>query len=56
MNYDITFCEGENCPLKERCVRFDLPKDTDFEHLRISFFMEIPFNKETKCCEYFWSK
>lgn len=22
MNYDITFCEGEGCPLKEGCHRY----------------------------------
>lgn len=22
MNYDITFCEGENCPRKQQCHRY----------------------------------
>lgn len=48
MSYDITFCKGQNCPLKETCKRNKYPKDVKY----LSFFV-TPLVKDSKC-EYYW--
>lgn len=47
---DITKCEGLDCPLKEKCYRFTAKAN----EYRQSYFVEPPYNKETKECEYLW--
>ena len=49
---DITKCEGKYCPLKETCYRFTA-KDNEYGQ---SYFIETPYNKETKTCEYLWTR
>lgn len=55
MNYDITFCEGENCSLKEQChrycelLRYRADKDP---HKKTYISMTIP-DDPTKCT-LFW--
>lgn len=36
---DITMCEGKDCPLKEKCLRFkSIPSE-----FRQSYFLETPY-------------
>ena len=46
---DITMCVGTNCPLKKACYRH-----TATQSKYQSFFVEIPYEKETEKCEHFW--
>jgi hypothetical protein len=48
---DISKCEGTNCPLKENCYRF-----TAIANKYYQAYIEPPYNKEEKKCEYFWDK
>lgn len=49
---DVTKCDGDNCPFKERCHRFTVPANPNWQ----SFFSETPINisKEPDLCEMFW--
>ena len=47
---DITMCEGTNCPLKENCYRFNAESNDLYQ----SYFTEVPFDKKTNDCEYYW--
>lgn len=47
---DITKCNYEGCPLKEKCYRFTAPANDLWQ----SYFTEIPFDIEKENCEYFW--
>ena len=50
MSYDITLCPGQGCPVKENCFRFTA------EVLgRQDFFGRLPYNFDTRSCEYFIS-
>ena len=49
---DITMCSGQDCPLKETCYRFAATPS----EFRQSYFLNIPYNKETKTCEYLWTR
>lgn len=55
MNYDITFCEGENCARKEEChrycelLRFRADKDQN-KKTYISMYKPI----DTTKCTLFW--
>lgn len=55
MNYDITFCEGENCQRKEQChryrelQRYRADKDTN----RKDYISMTQPNDATKCT-LFW--
>lgn len=55
MNSDITKCDGEECPVKEHCVRFLTPAD---EHLQAYFFTPPgKRNDEGKwICKMFWGQ
>ena len=46
MTYDITLCEGKDCPLKENCLRNILNEQVglDFQ----SYFLNPPY-KGCKC-------
>lgn len=46
---DITKCMGGNCPAKNNCYRF-----TAKEGMWQSYFMDVPFNEETKSCNNYW--
>jgi len=48
---DITFCSGEGCPMKHACHRY-LLKPTKKEYA--SYFVEVPYDKENKSCDYAW--
>ena len=45
-------CSGQDCPLKETCYRFTATPN-EFSQ---SYFLNAPYNKETKTCEYEWKK
>ena len=49
---DITKCSGKNCPLSKNCYRYTSVANDLWQ----SYFTEVPFNKETNDCEYFWNK
>ena len=49
---DITMCSGQDCPLRETCYRFTATPS----EFRQSYFLNIPYNEETKTCEYEWKK
>jgi len=45
---DISMCEGNECPLKQRCYRFTaIPNE-----YRQSYFIEPPYIDDE--CDYFW--
>ncbi|HEY9701448.1 MAG TPA: DUF2934 domain-containing protein [Allocoleopsis sp.] len=44
----MTYCYGENCPLREDCRRFPLPKIA-----RRNTFTYTPYNPITQTCEHF---
>ena len=49
---DITKCSGEGCPLKNECYRF-LAIANQYQQ---SYFTTVPYNQETKECEYIWKQ
>lgn len=57
MNYDITFCEGENCPRKQQCHRYrELQRyraDKD-PNKKTYIYMYEP--TDTTNCSMFWSE
>lgn len=48
---DITMCKGLDCPVKEDCYRFNAKAD-EYQ----AYFLEAPYNKEKKQCDYYWGK
>ena len=58
MNYDITFCDGENCYRKEQChryrelLRFRAVKDPD----RGDYISMAKPNDPAKCTLFWWEK
>ncbi len=48
MPYDVTMCDGGECPRKEDCLRF-----TGERYARQDFFGSPPYNKQTGECELF---
>lgn len=45
---DITFCPGEDCPIKEQCYRFTA------EHWgRVDYFAIAPYHFQSQSCDYF---
>lgn len=57
MNYDITFCEGENCTRREQChpyrelLRYRADKDSN----KKTYISMTKPNDATKCT-LFWGK
>ena len=53
MNHDIVHCDGIECPLKERCVRYkahlDL-KENEYNGL-YDYYIISPYDRETKQCK-----
>ena len=49
MPSDITLCGGQNCPLKENCLRC-----TAVCYGRQDFFGSSPYNAALNTCDYFW--
>jgi hypothetical protein len=47
---DICMCPGGDCPHKEGCYRYTATPN----EYRQSMFMNIPIDKETKECDYYW--
>ena len=47
---DGTKCEGKGCPFKEECYRFTAPVN----EYRQSYFINVPYNKETNTCKHLW--
>ena len=46
---DITMCKGLECPVKEDCYRFNAKAD-EYQY----YFLEPPYDKEKKKCDYYW--
>jgi hypothetical protein len=44
---DITMCKGEECPLKEQCLRYRATPS----YFRQSYFLSPPYD-EGKCSEF----
>lgn len=49
MMYDITFCYGQNCPLKETCLRH-----TATAYGRQDFFGSVPYDVDRNACQHYW--
>jgi hypothetical protein len=47
---DISMCQGKDCPLKETCYRFKAKPNELYQ----SYFIEPPFDKKEKKCDYYW--
>ena len=47
---DITMCNGKECPLSYKCYRHNAKPDPYWQ----SYFVEAPYNKETKSCDSYW--
>ena len=45
---DITMCQWGDCPLKEKCYRYNA-EPSEYQLM----FTEVPY-EENKDCEYFW--
>jgi len=45
---DITMCNGTDCPLKEKCLRY-LSSPGGWQ----SYFQKIPYSKRKKACAEF---
>lgn len=48
---DISKCEGNGCPLKEKCYRFTAPKNEEWQSW---WFVIVPYNEELKECDMFY--
>lgn len=51
MPYDILLCAGQDCPLRETCLRF-----TATIKARQDFFGHPPYNFTTHHCDYYWDE
>lgn len=49
---DTTLCSGKNCPLSSKCFRFLYKSNSE----RQSYFVEPPYDKVKKDCEYFYDR
>lgn len=49
MPSDITFCCGQDCPLKETCLRC-----TSVSYGRQDFFSSSPYRFDTNSCQHYW--
>ena len=47
---DISKCENEECPLKEKCYRYT-SKPSEYRQT----YSEFKYDEITKGCDYFWS-
>ena len=47
---DITMCEGNDCPHKEKCYRFMATPN-----IYQTYFAEPPITKSNKC-DYYWGE
>jgi hypothetical protein len=48
---EITYCKGDNCPLKDNCYRYIAYKELEGKEAIISIFMNIPY-KNNECIWY----
>ena len=50
MNHDITHCNGDSCPVRETCHRYnaylDLQKPTNFNEV---FREHVPYHSASEC-------
>ena len=51
---DITKCSGDGCPWKNKCFRFLVPNNPEYQ----SSFIEIPgkYIDEVFSCEFIWTQ
>lgn len=49
---DIAMCQGTGCPLKDKCYRHTAKPNPDWQ----SYFVNPPYDKNTKKCDRFWEK
>jgi uncharacterized membrane protein len=47
---DITMCQDHTCPVNKDCYRYTAPANEYSQ----SYFVNSPFDKTTKECEYFY--
>ena len=47
---DISMCGGKNCPLSKKCYRCTANPSEFWQ----SWFMEDPYNQQTKTCDFYW--
>ena len=55
-NVDICLCEGNTCPLKERCLRYTYHlKDiaSGVENYN-TYFVDAPYEIDQNSCDYFY--
>lgn len=48
---DITHCPGQDCPLKDTCLRF-----TSKAYGRQDYFTRSPYDFKAGYCEYYWDE
>lgn len=46
---NITKCKGTECPYKVKCYKYTAEDDKFAQ----SYFLNVPYNKETESCEYY---
>ena len=58
MNHDIEQCTGDNCPLKEDCLRYKAHKELDNLGIKQFFFdyCNSPYDSKTKTCKKLWKE
>lgn len=44
----MTLCRGDNCPLRESCLRF-----TEEAHITSDWFYDSPYNFKLEECKWF---
>ncbi len=49
---DIAMCKGSGCPLKEKCFRFKVKSNFMLQF----YFTEVPYDKNTKKCEFYYER
>lgn len=48
---DISMCVGENCKLREKCIRYTSKKNGIYQ----SYLEMTPYDKKSMDCDFFWS-
>jgi hypothetical protein len=46
---NITKCVGIDCPLRETCMRFNAPKNSEYT----SYFSDTPYDHKNQRCIHF---
>lgn len=53
--FDITYCTGTNCPLKDNCIRYLIGQSftTEVQKGEFRSWMEAPYIDELQGCLYY---